>query len=161
MGSELAAPAPATAAVSSFFARCSLQPLMECLQVQLPVPVSYSLRVCPACGGLPQLSVLRQQGNGASRWLQCSSCFREWPFRRFACPGCGEESDGRLPRYSTGEYRHVHVEGCDSCMRYLKAIDLTVDGRAVPLVDEVATAVLDVWAGEHGYSKIMQNLMGF
>jgi hypothetical protein len=39
-------------------------------------------------------------------------------------------------------------------------VDLTIEGRAIPLVDEVALAVLDVWAAEHGYTKIARNLMG-
>jgi formate dehydrogenase maturation protein FdhE len=38
---------------------------------------------------------------------------------------------------------------------------MTVDGLAVPLVDEVATAALDVWAMERGFNKISPNLMGF
>ena len=38
---------------------------------------------------------------------------------------------------------------------------MTVDGRAVPLVDEVAAVALDLWATEHGYKKIEPNLMGF
>ena len=52
------------------------------------------------------------------------------------------------------EFPHVCVEACDSCGRYIKAVDLTVDGRAVPLVDEIATLPLNIWAEEHGYSKI-------
>jgi formate dehydrogenase maturation protein FdhE len=39
-------------------------------------------------------------------------------------------------------------------------VDLTRLGFAVPLVDEVATAALDVWAREHGYKKIELNLVG-
>ena len=42
----------------------------------------------------------------------------------------------------------------------MKSIDLTVDGRAVPVVDEVATLPLDAWAVEQGYSKIEINLIG-
>ena len=39
------------------------------------------------------------------------------------------------------------VEACDSCHCYLKSVDLTVNGLAVPVVDELATAAaLDVWA---------------
>lgn len=159
--SELTATMPAAVSAGSFFARGCLQPLMERLQIQSPAPVSYSQSVCPACGGLPQLAVLRQQGHGASRWLQCSCCFREWLFRRFVCPWCGEEDHEKLPRYSTEDYQHVHVEACDSCRRYLKSIDMTVDGRAIPLVDEVSVAVLDVWAADRSYVKIMPNLMGF
>jgi formate dehydrogenase maturation protein FdhE len=55
----------------------------------------------------------------------------------------------------------VRVEACDTCHYYLKSIDLTVDGLAIPLVDEVATVPLDLWAGEHGYKKAEANLMGF
>jgi formate dehydrogenase maturation protein FdhE len=36
-----------------------------------------------------------------------------------------------------------------------------VDGLAVPLVDEVASVPLDLWAAEHGYKKLEANLMGF
>jgi formate dehydrogenase maturation protein FdhE len=38
---------------------------------------------------------------------------------------------------------------------------MTVDGLVVPLVDDVATAPLDMWAIEHGFNKISLNLMGF
>jgi formate dehydrogenase maturation protein FdhE len=36
-----------------------------------------------------------------------------------------------------------------------------VDGLAVPVVDEVATVPLDLWASDHGYTKVMRNIMGF
>ena len=45
-------------------------------------------------------------------------------------------------------------------MHYLKTVDLTRQGNAVPLVDEVAGAPLDLWAREHGYHKIELNLIG-
>jgi len=38
---------------------------------------------------------------------------------------------------------------------------MTVDGLAVPLVDEAAFSVLDVWANDRGYKKIVPNLLGF
>jgi hypothetical protein len=31
---------------------------------------------------------------------------------------------------------------------------------AIPLVDEIAAAALDLWAVEHGYTKIELNLVG-
>ncbi len=145
----------------AFFARACLQPILENLQSQLPADENYSKSVCPACGGLPQAAVLRPEGDGGRRWLLCSFCLREWVYRRVICSWCGEEDKEKLPRYSAEECAHVRVEGCDTCKRYLKAVDLTISGRAVPLVDEVALAVLDVWAAEHGYIKIVPNLMGF
>jgi FdhE protein len=144
-----------------FFARACLQPISENLRSQLPIDPNYSQNTCPACGGIPQAAVLRPEGDGGRRWLLCSFCLGEWLFRRVLCPWCGEQDKEKLPRYSADECTYVRVEGCDTCKRYLKGIDLTIDGRAVPLVDEVALAVLDVWAAEHGYTKINRNLMGF
>jgi len=147
--------------IDNFFVRACLQPIAENLQSQMPSDRNYSKNVCPACGGLPQLAVLRPEGEGASRSLLCSFCLREWLFRRILCPFCGEEDKQKLPRYSAEEYDYVHVEGCDSCMHYLKAVDMNIDGHAVALIDEAAVAVLDVWATEHGYTKVIPNLVGF
>jgi len=52
------------------------------------------------------------------------------------------------------------VEACDSCKTYIKSVDLTKNGHAEPVVDEIAAAALDFWAKEHGYEKIELNLMG-
>jgi FdhE protein len=147
--------------VDEFFARACLQPIAENLQSQMPPDRNDSKSVCPACGGLPQLGVLRPEGEGASRYLLCSFCLREWLFRRIVCPFCGEEDKEKLPRYSAGQCDYVHVEACDNCLEYLKAVDMTVNGHAVPLIDEAAMAVLDVWAVEHGYKKAVPNLVGF
>jgi len=54
----------------------------------------------------------------------------------------------------------VRIEACDSCHHYIKGIDLTRLGLAVPLVDEIYAAPLDLWAREHGYQKIELNLVG-
>ena len=42
----------------------------------------------------------------------------------------------------------------------MKSVDLSRLGLAVPLVDEVAGAPLDLWARERGYEKIELNLVG-
>lgn len=144
-----------------FFARACLQPVAESLQLQYQGEEDVRRNKCPACGGLPQMAVLHPEGEGASRWLLCSFCLREWPYRRVVCPWCGEEDKEKLPQYSSEEFPHVAVEGCDTCRRYLKAIDLSKNGLAEPLVDEVALIVLDMWAGKHGYRKIVHNLLGF
>jgi FdhE protein len=148
-------------AVKDFLSRACLQPVAENLQLQLVKTDHYIGSVCPTCGGLPQAAVLRPEGEGAGRSLLCSFCFNEWAYRRVICAWCGEEDKERLPRFSAEEFAHMHVEACDTCKRYLKAVDLSVNGLAVPLVDEAAAAVLDVWAAEHGYTKIIRNLIGF
>ncbi len=62
--------------------------------------------------------------------------------------------------YSAPEIAHVRVDVCDTCHIYLKSIDLTKTGLAVPVVDELATIPLDLWAREHGYMKLQINLLG-
>jgi FdhE protein len=146
--------------VDGFFPLACLQPILENLQFQLPEMADHAAGRCPACGSLPLLAVLRGEAKGASRWLQCSFCLHQWLFRRVLCPWCGEGSHEKLVRFSADDYPHVRGEACDTCKRYLKSIDLTADGRAVPLIDEVASGALDLWAVEQGYSKIARDIMG-
>jgi FdhE protein len=115
---------------------------------------------CPLCDGLPQVGVLRPQGDGGKRSLICSLCAHEWDFRRIVCAACGEESVEKLPVYVAEELPHVRVEACDTCHSYIKTIDLTKDGRAVPVVDELAAIPLSLWAAEKGYVKLSSNLLG-
>ena len=146
----------------SFFARVLLQPQAEHLAA-IPAAelAGFAGSVCPVCSAKPQVAVLRPEGDGGKRFLVCSFCLTEWEFRRILCPICGEVDHQKLPRYSAAGIAAVRVEACDSCKYYLKSVDMTVDGHAVPVVDEVATAPLDVWAIEHGFNKISLNLMGF
>jgi FdhE protein len=152
---------PPFAGPEDFFTRACLQPVAENLQLQLSEDTYSGNNVCPACAGLPQMAVLQPEGDAAGRWLLCSLCLRQWAFRRLICPWCREEDKEKLPRFSSEEWPAVHIEACDTCRRYLKAIDLTVDGLAVPLIDETAFSVLDVWTADRGYTKIVPNLMGF
>jgi FdhE protein len=145
-----------------FFARVLFQPQAEHLAVaQNAQFVDSSGSVCPVCGGRPQVAVLRPEGDGGKRFLVCSFCSTEWEFRRILCPVCGEQDHKKLPRYSVEDMPSVRVEACDTCKYYLKSVDMTIDGLAVPVVDEVATAALDVWAIDQGFHKIGPNLMGF
>lgn len=146
--------------VEQFFARTVLQPYAEALAQQMPAPLGYAGSACPFCDGAPQLAVLRPEGDGGKRFLLCSLCLREWEFRRLICAWCGEEDHHKLPRYGTSELPHITVFACETCKHYLKAVDLTQSGLAVPLVDELAAASLDLWATEQGYTKTVPNLMG-
>jgi FdhE protein len=144
-----------------FFARACRQPIAEYLAFDSELQLSGCTgALCPVCGGRPQLTLLRPEGEGAKRSLVCSCCSTEWFFRRILCVNCAEEHPERLPRFSSEDFPHVRVEACDTCKRYLKSVDLSVNGLAVPLVDEIAAASLDLWAAEQGYEKIELNLMG-
>ncbi len=115
---------------------------------------------CPLCGGRPIVGVLRTEGNGAKKSLICMLCAHEWAFRRIYCPGCGEEKEPQMAFYSAPEIAHVRVDVCDTCHTYIKTVDLTKNGNAVPVVDELATIPLNLWATEHGYVKLQKNLLG-
>jgi formate dehydrogenase accessory protein FdhE len=115
---------------------------------------------CPLCGGKPIVGVLRSEGDGAKKSLICMLCAHEWTFRRIYCPACGEEREPQMAFYSAPQIAHVRVDVCDTCHTYLKSIDLTKTGLAVPVVDELATIPLDLWAREHGYMKLQINLLG-
>jgi FdhE protein len=116
--------------------------------------------LCPLCSGRPQVGVLRPMGDGGKRSLICSLCATEWEFRRIVCPACGEEAVDKLPVYVAEELPHVRVEACDTCRHYIKTIDLTKDGHAVPVVDELAALPLSLWAAEKAYEKVSPNLLG-
>jgi FdhE protein len=150
-----------------FFPKAMIQPYAEWLATHdVPVagrPARQGSNRCPFCGGPPQLSVFHGGDatlQGGSRALQCATCQTRWPFRRILCAYCGEENERKLEYVESPAFDHVRVEACDTCKHYLKGIDLTRLGLAVPIVDEVAAAPLDAWASEHGYVKIELNLVG-
>jgi hypothetical protein len=91
--------------------------------------------------------VLRGEGEGGKRSLICSLCATEWDFSRLLCLNCGEETERKLPVYVAEEFPHVRVEACDTCRTYIKAVDLTRNGLAVPVVDELASVALNFWGG--------------
>ena len=148
-------------AFAEFFPRAFLQPYAEYCAAQLQAaPVVVTPRVCPFCSARPLLGVLRPEGDGGKRFLLCSFCSREWEFRRILCPTCGEEAEQKLPVYVAEQFPHIRVETCDTCKFYLRTIDLTKDGHAIPLVDDLAAIPLSLWAQEHGYSRLQPNLLG-
>jgi len=152
---------PAAGDGEALLASMFLQPLAEfAADRSTPQPRSETLAICPLCNGRPLVGVLRPEGDGAKRSLICSRCATEWAFRRIICPACGEETVGKLAIYTADQFAHVRVEACDSCRYYIKTVDLTKNGHAVPVVDELATIPLNLWAQEHDYIKLRANLLG-
>jgi len=147
--------------VNDFFSRAILQPYVEFVTGAMlpPAPLMTVCR-CPRCNALPLLGVLRQEGDGGKRFLLCSFCSLEWEFRRLLCAKCGEETEQKLPVYSAEQFPHIRMECCETCRHFLRTIDLTKDGNAVPLVDDLAAVPLTLWAEENGYRRIQGNLLG-
>ena len=148
-------------AFAQFLARAFLQPYAEFRAALMPrAPMVVTVRVCPLCGARPLMGVLRVEGDSGKRFLLCSFCSQEWEFRRIFCPTCGEEAEGKLPVYVAEQLPHIRVEACDTCKFFLTTVDLTKDGHAIPLVDDLAAIPLSLWAHEHGYSRLQPNLLG-
>jgi FdhE protein len=144
-----------------FLVLAFLQPYAEYVRTQAAVePANSTSLLCPFCNRKPGLGILRQQGDGGRRSLLCVFCLTEWEFRRVVCPGCAEEDHAKLPVYTAEELPYIRVECCDTCKTYIKSIDLTKNGLADPLVDELASIPLNLWAQEHGYAKLRPNLLG-
>jgi len=157
----------------TYLARASASPLLEALTTsasQSPSPLFVGegrgggSSKCPTCSGLPQLSYFAVSGEAlvsGPRYLLCSRCAGSWVFSRMTCASCGEATGARLPIFQEQEqFPHVRVDGCESCHRYLLTFDLRRDTAAVPVVDELASLPLDLYAIDHGMNKITPNLLG-
>ena len=145
----------------AFLAQAFLQPFAELQRSRASLKRSEGKYAsCPFCHRKPGLGVLRQMGEGAARSLICGFCAAEWDFRRLVCPGCGEEDDKKLPVFTAGEFDYIRIECCESCKTYIKTVDLTKNGRAEAVIDEIASVPLDLWARGHSYAKLQPNVLG-
>ncbi|HSB12503.1 MAG TPA: formate dehydrogenase accessory protein FdhE [Blastocatellia bacterium] len=152
---------------TQFFAKAIIQPYASWLREigvkKFDRGLGSGENRCPFCQGNPQASILQikdSSSESGGRDLICATCLALWPFRRIVCANCGEEDPEKIGYYHSPEYDHIRVEACDTCKYYIKAVDLTRYGLAVPLVDDVASAPLDLWARERGYTRIEMNLVG-
>lgn len=144
-----------------FVVEALLQPLAEQLATTKDsslLPPDLPSR-CPFCDDPPVVGVLREEGEGAKRSLVCGLCLTEWKYLRLVCPSCAERRFDALPVFTSEQIPGARVEACDTCRHYLKTIDLTRDGRAVPYVDDLATVSLDLWAQNQGYARLRSNLL--
>ena len=144
-----------------FVARVVMDPYAELLAAKRPAAANGPAgNLCPQCEGRPVTGVLRVEGDGGKRFLVCSFCATEWEFRRIYCAYCGESREESLPVFVAEKFPHVRVEACDTCRHFIRSVDLTKDGHAIPAVDDLAAIPLALWAEESGYQRIHGNLLG-
>ncbi len=150
------------AAPLAFLPRGFLSPIAEALSDLVSVSAgSADTTTCPRCGWPPQVASLEDEPEAQGRRrLVCALCAASWPFPRSVCPACGAAGDEGLQMHVDDALPHVRVEACGTCRRYVKSVDLRVDGFAVPLVDDLATPELDLWAVEQNLEKVSHNLFG-
>lgn len=172
--------------VDRYLARASLSPVLEALGERAGAACAPEREGdggvrCPCCGGRPQVSYLSSSGESlvsGPRSLLCARCGSSWSCSRSTCPACGQTDEAQLvvhaeewsgPVSGNGKgdgapgphFPHLRIAGCASCHRYVIEIDMQRDGRAVPEVDELAALPLDLFAADHGLTKVTPNLMGF
>ena len=134
-----------------------LRPYVELLRSVNMAPDRVHRRgQCPFCSSAPAVSVRRDAGEseGARRLLGCPLCGLEWHFQRILCPACFEEDPYRLPSFQNERYPGVRIEACETCRRYVKSIDLSLDARPIPEVDDLASLSMDLWASGEGYTRV-------
>jgi formate dehydrogenase maturation protein FdhE len=153
---------------TGFWVQAAAMPLLETAAVgaRLPSPEAWRGGACPLCGGLAQVSVIAEESGefmgGSPRSLVCGRCAAWWSFPRAVCALCGESDPRNLASYVADGRRWVRIDACETCHGYVKTFDLREDDAAevVPLVDDVATLVLDVWALERGIERTAVSVAG-
>jgi len=152
---------PPNGSFAQFLPRAFLQPYAEFRAGRTErALLETTVNLCPLCGARPLLGVLRPEGEGGKRFLLCAFCSHEWEFRRIYCAYCGETREESLPVFVAEKFPHIRVEACDTCRHCIRTVDLTRDGNAVPVVDDLAAIPLGLWAEEYGYQRIHGNLLG-
>ena len=140
-----------------YLSRALLRPYVETLSRLRLVPGRFHREGhCPFCGGRPIVSFRRSdpESHGAARFLVCGLCGTEWPVLRILCPSCGEADPAKLPAFGSDQHAGVRIEACETCRRYLKSVDLTIDARPIPEVDDLVSIAMDLWAMGEGFERV-------
>jgi formate dehydrogenase maturation protein FdhE len=148
------------AAGLGFWYRVAAGPALElAASIVTPPAARRTSSRCPVCGGVAQVSVIAEESGeflgGSPRTLVCGQCATQWSFPRAVCPWCGEHDPRCVSGYVEPENRVVRVDCCDVCHGYVKTFDRRESGggNVIPLVDDVATLALDLWASGQGFHR--------
>lgn len=152
----------------AFWVQAAAAPVLELAAAAVTVPRRHEWTgaACPLCGGPGQVSVIVEESGefmaGSPRWMVCGRCATWWGFARATCPACGEDDSRRVASFVAEAWPAARIDACDSCQGYVKTFDLRRPGggEVVPLVDDVASLVLDLWAGEQGLRRPVRSVAG-
>jgi FdhE protein len=149
-----------------FWVRTAAAPVLERGAEIVTPPGEWSGAACPTCGGQPQASVIAEESGefmaGSPRSLVCARCATWWSYPRVTCASCGEEDPRLIEAFLVEDRSWVRVDTCATCRGYVKTFDLREPGAVdvVPLVDDVTSLTLDVWAQQRGFSRPSPSLAG-
>ena len=121
---------------------------------------------CPLCGGSPNMSILRRiwdeseyiQSHGGRRFLRCSSCATEWPYKRVSCPACGCEEPDELVVLRDPARPHERADACRRCHTFLLCLDT---GELIDIPDPDVAALtmlpLALQARRQGFAPLAEH----
>ncbi len=144
-----------------FLIENSLKPFVEAGAEQLAKEIeseNWLRGICPICGSLPFLSLLR--GEAGKRSLLCSFCGTVWETERLLCPFCNNRKQERL-HYLYTEEGACRIDLCEECHQYIKTIDLRKTELPDPSLEDLVTLHLDMVARERGYQRPAPVLFSF
>jgi FdhE protein len=148
---------------ADYLSRAMLRPYAEVLaHLRIAPGRRHAHGHCPFCGGAPWIALRRAEADadGAHRLLGCALCGGEWPLGRIVCAWCAEGDPAKLPWFQGQGHPAARIEACETCRRYVKSVDLTLDARAIPEVDDLVSLSLDLWAAREGFTRIEAGLAG-
>jgi FdhE protein len=153
---------------SALWVRVAAAPVLEVAAAHVEPPGSqeWAGRACPLCGDSPQCSAIVEESGGwlqgSPRYLVCARCGGWWAYPRAVCAACGEDDSRLVVPYVDETMPWVRIDACDTCRGYIKTFDFREKGAlgASPVVDDVATLTLDVWAHENGLGRPASSLAG-
>ena len=138
-----------------FFLVQSLKPVLENLAEQWRSALkefSWDKGFCPFCGGFAGMGDIREEGR---RFLHCLLCGTEWESPRMKCPYCQNEDQGQHTYFQVENEIENRVDICLACRHYLKTLDLRKkEINPLPVIEDLLTIHLDLWAQEKGYKKL-------
>lgn len=144
------------------FVAAALQVAFTSMASQLDadkLPLMESHAVCPVCGSLPAVSVIRSNAASPSlRYGHCTLCNTEWHIPRAVCVDCG--SDEKLALHEIeGSDGTARAESCECCHSYLKLISQGKHPHIDPIADDLSSIALDMLVDEAGLARSGPNLL--
>lgn len=144
------------------FVAAAMQVVFTSLASQLDaarLPLMEAHSVCPVCGSLPVVSVIRNQEPVANlRYGHCTLCNTEWNIPRATCVSCGDDEKLALHEID-GDDGVARAESCDACHSYLKIIVQGKNARIDPIADDLASVALDMLVDDAGFERSGPNLL--
>lgn len=146
-----------------YLSRAVLQPYARVLaDLKIAPERAKAPGTCPFCAGRPWVAYRRAtaESDGTIRLGCCALCGSEWTVPRGRCAVCAEGGHEKLPSFGAETHPGTRIEACESCHTYLKSIDLSLDARRIPEIDELTSLSLDLWAREQGFARIEPGIAG-